>query len=83
MDAALALRPALRWLVVDVHHCAATVLGTGPVALFGVATLTVDNRVVVRSPDGLEIAMAAGRVDPQRLARLLLRKQWRSRQWWT
>ena len=51
--------------------------------MFGVATLTADNRVVVRSPDGLEIAMAAGRVDPQRLARLLLRKQWRSRQWWT
>lgn len=81
MDAELTLTPALKWLVVDVHHQEITLLGAGLVVLFGVATLTADNQLVVRDPDGREIEIEAGRVDPQRLAKLLLRKLWRRKLW--
>lgn len=68
------VEPAIRWQVVDVHHQEITMLGAGYVVLFGVATPTRDNRLIVRNPDGYEITAPAGRVDPQALAQLLLRK---------
>lgn len=86
MDAALTPRTTatgLRWLVVDVHHQEITLIGGGVTVLFGVATLTPDNNMIVRDPDGREIAAPAGRVDPQALSKLLLRKLWRRGKWWT
>lgn len=84
MDASLnpCLATGVRWLVVDVHHQEITLLGAGSVVLFGVATLTAENQLIVRDPDGREIEIEAGRVDPQRLAKLLLRKLWRRGKWW-
>lgn len=87
MDAALTphttTSASLRWLVVDVHHQEITLLGGGLVVLFGVATLTADHRLIVRDAEGREITAPAGRVDPQALSKLLLRKLWRRGKWWT
>ncbi len=75
---------ALRWLVVTVCHEDRTVLGAGPQAVFGVATLLPDNTIHLRAATGQSITAPAGRVDPTKLAKALLCKLHAQREyaWW-
>lgn len=74
----------LQWLVVAVHHDDRTILGAGPQALFGVATLTADNTLHLSTSRGATVISPAGRVDPYLLAKAMLCKLHARREyaWW-
>lgn len=75
---------ALRWLVAAVCHEDRTVLGAGPQAVFGVATLLRDNTIHLRSANGQSMTAPVGRADPTLLAKLLMCKLHSQREyaWW-
>lgn len=66
-----------RWLVIDVVDDNRTYLGSGPLFVHGIATLTRDNLLRVCDAKGRMQEVPAGRVSPNLLAKAVLSKLWR------